>query len=151
MAIKRKRRASPSAKESASEQLKRIKQTTNEYSAWGWVGTEVMDANDIRTEHVYATCGLSIKNFLRACPNVHNAASRKPVTPPKEDGEENEEDDADVIVISDDEPLPCNKKLCKNNPHCLNYLGQREWGGTGVQGCSLVRIDIQLQILVRSR
>ncbi|KAJ8519465.1 hypothetical protein ONZ45_g3579 [Pleurotus djamor] len=34
----------------------------------------------------------------------------------------------DVIVISDDDLEPeCTKKTCKNNPNCLNYLGQDIW------------------------
>ncbi|THH10686.1 hypothetical protein EW145_g1149 [Phellinidium pouzarii] len=39
-----------------------------------------------------------------------------------------QEDLSDVIVISDGEDeLLCDKKRCKDNPFCLNYLGQDKW------------------------
>ena len=42
-----------------------------------------------------------------------------------------DEDDG-VVVISDDEGPTCDKKTCRSNPNCLNYLGQEQWEDEGV-------------------
>ncbi|KAG6376492.1 hypothetical protein JVT61DRAFT_2485 [Boletus reticuloceps] len=131
MPPKRKRRPSPPSKGlAAGEQLKRAKLASGESSAWGWVDTEVSDASQIALEHRLMTCGLSRRNVNPFCGNRH---ASKPVksSPLSADGIQttvaNGELESDVIVVSDDEPPPCNKKACKNNPNCLNYLGQQQW------------------------
>lgn len=134
MASKRKRRASPVPKGlAAGEQLQRSTLTGSDSSAWGWVGTEVLDASEITQEHRLIACGLSKRNRYPICPNKYaptdkqKASPRDEVTLPSVDGEL----DDDVIVISDDEPQQCSKKICKNNPNCLNYLGQEKWEDEG--------------------
>lgn len=63
---------------------------------------------------------------------------------PRHERTANGELDDDVIVISDDEPPACSKKLCKGNPNCLNYLGQERWEDEGIQLLfDLVRITGQ--------
>ncbi|KAH7913760.1 hypothetical protein BJ138DRAFT_1145448 [Hygrophoropsis aurantiaca] len=132
MPPKRKRRASPASKGlAAGEQLKRGRLVGNDSSAWGWVETEASDPSQITSEHRLMTCGLSRRNKNPYCANKY-APKRKETksrSPPREikgtlaEGElEN-----DIIVISDDEVAPCDKKTCKNNPNCLNYLGQEKW------------------------
>ena len=37
----------------------------------------------------------------------------------------------DIIVVSDEESSACDSKMCKNNPYCLNYLGQEKWENEG--------------------
>ncbi|KAG9318845.1 hypothetical protein JVU11DRAFT_949 [Chiua virens] len=109
MPPKRKRRPSPAPKGlAAGEHLKRAKLAAGDSSAWGWVDTEVSDPSQLTLEHRLMTCGLSRRN-------------KNPTTVA------NGELENDVIVVSDDEPPPCNKKACKNNPNCLNYLGQLQW------------------------
>jgi hypothetical protein len=136
MPPKRKRtRASPPPKGlAAGEQLKRAKLVAGESSAWGWVDTEVSHPSQITVEHRMITCGLSQHNNNPFC---GNKLSRKPAhspAPPAEGAKAkvaNGELENDVIVVSDDAPPPCNKKLCKNNPNCLNYLGQQQWEDEG--------------------
>jgi ubiquitin carboxyl-terminal hydrolase 48 len=131
MVIKRKRHASPSSKGLvAGEQLKRNKLAGRDYSAWGWVGTEVTDPSEITREHLLATCGFSKKNNQHCCPNIYveDTGGRCRESKPVADSAERE---ADVIVISDDEEPPCSKKRCKSNPNCLNYLGQEKWEDEG--------------------
>lgn len=130
MAPKRKRRPSPSSKGlAAGEQLKRTKLAAGD-STWGWVDTEVSDASQIALDHRLMTCGLSKRNDNPFCGNRHAPKSAKP-TPASPDQSlttvANGELENDVIVISDDDPPLCNKKVCKNNPNCLNYLGQQQW------------------------
>jgi hypothetical protein len=127
MAIKRKRRASPSSKGlAAGEQLKRNKLACHDYSAWGWVGTEVLDASNISEENILATCGFSKRSGFTTCPNIYGSRLAQPIVRQKE-----VEDNDDVIVISDDDVPQCHKKVCKNNPNCLNHLGQEIWEDEG--------------------
>ncbi|KAJ7632814.1 cysteine proteinase [Roridomyces roridus] len=105
MLPKRKRDASPKGL-AAGEPLKRTAHAIAA-SSWGWVGSEAEDVSNITQEHMAAACGLSQRNT--------------PV---------NGEIDEDIIVISsdDEEDDPnCVKRTCRNNPNCLNYLGQKTW------------------------
>ncbi|KAL4247306.1 peptidase C19 family protein [Abortiporus biennis] len=128
MPPKRTRRSSPSAPTLATgEKLKRAKLAGNEYSAWGWVGTEVTNVSEITQEHRLATCGFSKHSHYPLCPNKYSPKPRE--SPPQEENAETVEGelDDDVIVISDDESSSCDSKVCRNNPNCLNYLGQDKW------------------------
>ncbi|KAF8843558.1 cysteine proteinase [Paxillus ammoniavirescens] len=132
MPFKRKRRVSPAPKGlAAGEQLKRAKLAGRESSAWGWVGTEVSDPSQITLVHRLMTCGLSGRNGNPFCGNKYVSKPDKhkpaPSTEEPEPAVAKGELENDIIVVSDDEPPPCNKKVCKNNPNCLNYLGQEKW------------------------
>ncbi|OAX36669.1 cysteine proteinase [Rhizopogon vinicolor AM-OR11-026] len=126
MPPKRKHRQSPAPKGlAAGEQLKRGKLPGRD--PWGWVGTEVTHTSQITLEHRLMTCGLSRRSGNPFCANKYaNKPEKQSTPPPKLEAADGELQD-DVIVISDDELPPCSKKLCKNNPNCLNYLGQETW------------------------
>ncbi|KAF8682576.1 Cysteine proteinase [Rhizoctonia solani] len=81
---------------------------------WGWVGTEVSAAEDIRPQHRTAACGF--RKYI--CKNQHAPRTN----PPNESGTED-----DVVVISSDDAPECSIKSCKANPNCCNHLGQRTW------------------------
>ncbi|ELU44818.1 GPI-anchor transamidase [Rhizoctonia solani AG-1 IA] len=81
---------------------------------WGWVGTEVSAAEDIRPQHRAAACGF--RKYI--CKNQHAPRTN----PPNESGTED-----DVVVISSDDAPECSIKSCKANPNCCNHLGQRTW------------------------
>ncbi|KAJ6525652.1 hypothetical protein B0H19DRAFT_585928 [Mycena capillaripes] len=124
MPTKRKRDASPKGL-NAGEPLKRTAHAVSS-SSWGWVGSEATDIESITPEHLSATCGLSKRNTHPFCRNKYGKLPPKkeePLTPINGEIEE------DIIVISsdDEEDANCTKKLCRNNPNCLNYLGQRKW------------------------
>jgi ubiquitin carboxyl-terminal hydrolase 48 len=135
--------------------------SNNTYLAkpWDWVDSEIRDAKDITLDHRLAACGLSTRNIHPYCRNKYASSDAK------EEEEEEEEDkppspvvdqppvkkqtddnlNEDIIVISDDEDTPtapvqrktaCTKKACKNNPNCLNYLGQGVWEDEGLSGYS---------------
>ncbi|KAL0946674.1 hypothetical protein HGRIS_012863 [Hohenbuehelia grisea] len=137
MALKRKRRASPSSKGlAAGEQLKRSTLAGHAPLTWSWVGTEVQDIAQITQEHLLLTCGLSKRNKHTFCGNKYSPtrAGEIPIPKPLKDRlDEPEEGElaSDVIVISDDESPSCSKRSCKNNPNCLNYLGQEQWEDEG--------------------
>lgn len=126
MPPKRKHRSSPAPKGlAAGEQLKRGKLPGSD--PWGWVGTEVTHSSQITLEHRLMSCGLSRRSNNPLCANKYAYKPEKQSSPaPKRDPAGGELGD-DVIVVLDDEPPPCSKKLCKNNPNCLNYLGQETW------------------------
>ncbi|KAJ7444900.1 hypothetical protein FB451DRAFT_1343700 [Mycena latifolia] len=127
MPPKRKRDASPSSKGlAAGEPLKRTAHAVAS-SSWGWVASEVTQTSAITVEHLSATCGLSKRNAHPFCRNKYVKLPPRKETKPR--GHINGEIEDDIIVISSDEEedLNCTKKLCKNNPNCLNYLGQKKW------------------------
>ncbi|KAJ7724461.1 hypothetical protein DFH07DRAFT_854832 [Mycena maculata] len=129
MAPKRKRDASPKGL-APGEPLKRTAQAIAS-SSWGWVGSEATDTDSISQEHLETTCGLSKWSTHPFCRNKFaKLPPRKEKELPKPRAHINGEIEEDIIVISsdDDEEDPsCTKKSCKNNPNCLNYLGQKKW------------------------
>uniref|UniRef100_A0A0W0FLB1 ubiquitinyl hydrolase 1 n=1 Tax=Moniliophthora roreri TaxID=221103 RepID=A0A0W0FLB1_MONRR len=131
MAQKRKRRASsPSTGLPTGEVLKRDR-LAGSATSWGWVGTEVRDPSEITQEHILAVYGLSSRTRRRRCPNKYAQEEKCSSSVESAQKAVNGELDEDVIVISDDEELNCNKKDCKQNPFCLNYLGQEKWEDEG--------------------
>ncbi|KAF8733688.1 hypothetical protein AX14_003618 [Amanita brunnescens Koide BX004] len=106
-----KRRRPPSP----AEKTKRSVPSDSRTSPWGWVGTEVKAVSALTAEHVLATCGFSARNSPSLCPNRLTQGSA------------HDKLDNDIIVITDEETSQCSRKVCKNNPNCLNYLGQEKW------------------------
>ncbi len=113
MPPKRRRQPSP------AEKTKRSAPSDSKTSPWGWVGTEVKDVSALTAEHILATCGFSSRNSHSLCPNRFN------------NGPAIDKLDNDIIVITDEETSQCSRKVCKNNPNCLNYLGQEKWEDGG--------------------
>ncbi|KIY43585.1 cysteine proteinase [Fistulina hepatica ATCC 64428] len=122
---KRKRQDSPKGL-AAAQVLKRTRLA--EATAWGWVGSEVLDVADITSVHRRTACGFSQKVDHPFCENKFSHTSRTKIKPLPE--EQNPSDDIIVISDSDNEP-ECSRKRCKTNPNCLNYLGQGRWNKSG--------------------
>ncbi|XP_006457981.1 hypothetical protein AGABI2DRAFT_115001 [Agaricus bisporus var. bisporus H97] len=93
-------------------------------SLWAWVGSEVSREADITTEHCLMACGLSSRNNFPFCMSKHSALKPRQKSAAHREHEPGRDD---VIIISDDEGNNCTKKDCKDNPNCLNYLGQDKW------------------------
>ena len=134
MPPKRLRRNSPSSFGSAvGERLKRAKLAGNDYSAWGWVGSEVTDASEISQSHRLATCGFASNSKFPLCPNKYSSRVESKLSQQEIRGKAGHGELADdIIVVSDDEGLSCSNKTCKNNPYCLNYFGQDKWENEGM-------------------
>lgn len=119
----------------AGERLNRNRLLVESDIRWNWIGTSVKHMSEITKEHCLRAAGLTISKSRPLCQNKYSVKSldgertkehnaRKSVTP---------KDDGDIIVISDDEDRqPCEKKKCKDNPFCLNYLGQQKWENEGM-------------------
>ncbi|KAG6851255.1 hypothetical protein H0H93_011691 [Arthromyces matolae] len=130
MSLKRKRRAPPLKGLAPGERLKRSTLSGNGSSYWAWVGVEVDSVSNITPEHRSISCGLSKRNNFPFCSNKYSQTGIQTVEKPIEAsfGTLNGEvSDDEIIIISDDEEHPCDPKVCKNNPNCLNYLGQDKW------------------------
>lgn len=132
MVLGARRKRPPSKGLLPGERLRRDRLAGAElYSQWGWV-SRISDPSLITSEHLFAACGFNDKSSKPICRNKYSGSdTREPedeADPPQDVGPDltARGDDDDVIVItSDDEQQPvCNKKLCKENPQCLNYLGQ---------------------------
>jgi hypothetical protein len=108
------------------EGLKRAKPSTNESLQWSWVGTEISDASDITHEHRLIACGLSSRLPYPFCLNKWSqklsARKERIINTSVAQQEDNK-----ILVVSDSERCPCDPKLCRANPNCLNYMGQELW------------------------
>ena len=79
-----------------------------------WLAS-IQSASEIGLEHVLALCGLGPLAKTPLCPNKYDERAAS---------------EGDVIQVSDSEDeatRSCSKAKCKNNPYCLNYLGQERW------------------------
>ncbi|PPQ63065.1 hypothetical protein CVT24_005920 [Panaeolus cyanescens] len=130
MPLKRKRQDRNNGLQ-ANEKLKQkaAHQTSNS-APWGWVVTEVSQIDEISLEHRLSTCNFSSRNKQPRCRNVYapSSSTSKGLSPIATSSTvvQGESED-DVIIISDTEDDICDKKSCKSNPFCLNYLGQDFW------------------------
>lgn len=132
---KRKRRDIPSHADGLAPGIK-IPRRTADYSEWGWVHTEVTTPQHITNEHRQAAYGFSPRNALKKpiCRSKYlSTKATVPVVDSKGKGKAIQNQDDDIITISDDEPeaIPCSKKTCRTNPNCLNFLGQVRWKDEG--------------------
>lgn len=136
MPEKRKRRvASPSRSLPAGEKLDRTRLRQDADVRWSWVGTKVKRDEDITEAHCLLAAGLG-PTPVKPCPNKY-VSKPKSTSPTRSASHASSsqtiaDEDSAVIVISDDEAEACcNKKRCKDNPYCLNYLGQDKWENEG--------------------
>ncbi|KAF8587403.1 cysteine proteinase [Ramaria rubella] len=133
MAIGAKRKRPFSKGLPPGERLKRDKLDGAEvYSQWGWV-SRVTDASHITLEHRLAAYGFTDKVGKPICKNKYTESSERErkrqkvavVREVESRAVPGENDDDIIIISSDDEELFfCDKKYCKENPQCVNYLGQ---------------------------
>lgn len=134
---KRKRRAaSPSSKGLiAGEKLNRNRLLVESDIRWNWIGTDVKHASDITKPYQLRAAGLVPSKSRPICPNNYSRKRRVVETRETNGGAVGEDPD-DVIVISDEDDGPtCEKKRCKDNPFCLNHLGQNSWEDEGALKC----------------
>ncbi|EPQ58342.1 cysteine proteinase [Gloeophyllum trabeum ATCC 11539] len=129
MAPARRRRKSPANNGlAAGEKLKREVLQGSRSNLWSWVGIEVTNVSDITDEHRLMSCGLSKRNGWPICRNKYASGDLPQSKGNLTRDAAHSAADEDIIVISDDETgLECSRKACKNNPNCLNYLGQEAW------------------------
>ncbi|KZT53991.1 cysteine proteinase [Calocera cornea HHB12733] len=104
-------------------------------SRWSWVKLDVKAADQINPKHMAWSCGFAEESGYTACVNKWSKEAKS-----KEDKRKGKEVDtlpveqvpkteetqkSDVIDLT--APAPCDKKKCRDNPNCLNHLGQEAW------------------------
>ncbi|KAF8521530.1 hypothetical protein JB92DRAFT_3141227 [Gautieria morchelliformis] len=113
------------------ERLRRDKLAGAEhYSQWGWV-SRISDPSLITDEHLFAACGFQENSGKPICKNKYIGSDvlddkecRVDVVQSGIKPVAGEDEDDIIIISSDEEQSICNRKRCKEHPHCLNYLGQ---------------------------
>ncbi len=133
MPEKRKRRvASPARGLAVGEKLNRTRLLQDADIRWSWVGTRVKREEHITEEHCLLAAGLG-PGSGKPCPNKYIPKPKEPTpTRSASRASSSQTDQDDVIEISDEEnETYCDKKRCKDNPLCLNYLGQDKWENEG--------------------
>lgn len=139
MTMKRKRRMVPQPNGLApGEILNRAQLPGREELCWGWISS-VPNATSISDDNFLRTCGFSPHSQPRFCDNRYarsptTSSDQPPVTDP----------DGDLIIVSDDEGPVCDRKSCKSNPYCLNYLGQEMWEDEGVPSGTRTLARVQI-------
>jgi hypothetical protein len=120
---KRKRDISPeTTSKTRGKRQKTLSLSAKEDGSQSWM-RDVQDSGEIMQEHAQAACGIGPLGFKQCCPSKF---ATKPLAPL----DEAVVVEHDVIVLSDSDDevqLVCSKAKCKNNPYCLNYLGQEKW------------------------
>jgi len=140
--------------------------TTPPTPRYPWL-TLIQSESDVGIEHVLALCGLGPLARTSLCPNKfqhHQPQQPQPqrawagadskgdgddVLEASSSGDNDDNDDANdddegdhqdetTITITHN----CSKVNCKNNPYCLNYLGQERWENEG-QSQSLFSVSVQ--------
>jgi hypothetical protein len=113
------------------EQLKRSGPVGADFTNWSWVMTEVTNASDITEEHCLAACGLG--SLRVACSNKYSPkySDKSGQTTSEAVGVHDTDSTGAMADVSDGNMHICDKKLCRKNPNCLNYLGQDKWESAG--------------------
>lgn len=137
MREKRKRAATSNGKGlAAGERLNRNRLLAESDLRWNWIGTEAKHVDDITTVHCLRAAGLLFTK--KRCPHpiksIKNPKVKTERQPTPQRSVDGSEDADDVIVVSDNDEEPsCSKKECKENPFCLNHLGQDRWEDSGMR------------------
>lgn len=140
MREKRKRTAVSNAKGlAAGEKLNRNRLLAESDIRWNWIGTEAKQVHEITDAHRLRAAGLSFTRKKRPHPSIvsralNNGAEQQLMSSQQSENTVNGGNmDSDFIVVSDDDDEPeCSKKDCKDNPFCLNHLGQERWVDVGM-------------------
>ena len=118
---KRKREDALEARPGASTKRSKtdiISWTTPRYP---WLAS-IESASEVGLEHVLALCGLGPLARTPLCPNKFEA------------GGGSAGGVIEVLDSEDETAHSCSKVKCKNNPYCLNYLGQEKLEDEGQFG-----------------
>jgi len=142
MASSMKRKRNQNKGLAAGERLKRDKLASAEaeHSQWGWV-SRMSEQSQITREHKLAAYGFLDTIRKPICRNKFAESSGLARKKRKIDvghggignPMEVEESDDIIVISSEEEDQPtCTKKSCRDNPHCLNHLGQARLENEGI-------------------
>ncbi|KZO97701.1 hypothetical protein CALVIDRAFT_535804 [Calocera viscosa TUFC12733] len=104
-------------------------------SRWSWVKLHVKAVDQINAKHMAWACGFAEESGYPLCVNKWSKEAKN--REDKGKGKEVETKAADEELKSEEAPkadvidltaqTPCDKKKCRDNPNCLNHLGQEAW------------------------
>ncbi|KAG0269925.1 hypothetical protein DFQ27_001474 [Actinomortierella ambigua] len=93
---------------------------------WKFVGTEVSSKNDLTFDHVRAAYGLTCNDH--GSHGQEESGQRKQITTFPYCGNKFERQTEPPTTSSTNWTSgKCSAAKCKDNPNCLNYLGQEQW------------------------
>ena len=95
---------------------------------WNWIGSEVAHPKDITVAHRIRVAGLELYDGRRPCRNKY---AKKLANGPSVTGATDANGDLITIDSEDELDIFCSKRMCKDSPFCLNYLGQDLWEDEG--------------------
>lgn len=132
----RKRRGSPKGL-AAGEKLQRNLLADIRSATWGWIANEVHNASDISEEHILEAYGLGKRSPYPLCSNKYASSSKETLDSTSTPAFEHDED----VVIVSESTTTCSKGTCRNNPNCLNYLGQEKWEKESMFWCPFYEVN----------
>ena len=125
MGERRTRAAVPNKGLGVGEKLNRQRLLAESDIRWNWIGTDVKHVSDIKEQHCLRAAGIAFVKPKRLCKNKYKSPCGLVTSIKTPDNEE-------AIIISDGEDDPyCERKRCKDNPYCMNHLGQDKWEDEG--------------------
>ena len=124
-----KRRREDALEDRPGPATKRLKTDITNWTTprYPWLAS-IQNASEVGIEHVLALCGLGPLAKTPLCPNKFQKRA---------------DSEGSVVEVSDGEDETthnCSKVKCRNNPYCLNYLGQERWENEGQSRTGNLRV-----------
>jgi hypothetical protein len=159
-----KRRREDALEDRRGPSTKRLKTDTITITSWTttprypWLAL-IQSASEVGIEHVLALCGLGPLAKTPLCPNKFQQQQRQQlqqrvecavgdsrvvVEASSSSGDGDRDGDSEDNEITITTHSNCSKVSCKNNPYCLNYLGQERWENQGQSQSDLENVSTLL-------
>ena len=129
-----KRRREGALEDRQGPSTKRLKTDITSWTTprYPWLAS-IQSASDVKIEHILALCGLGPLSKTPLCPNKFQNTRDDVVELSDGDGDGDGDGDEDETITTthNNNNDSCSKVKCRNNPYCLNYLGQERWENQG--------------------
>ena len=141
-----KRRREGALEDRQGPSTKRLKTDITSWTTprYPWLAS-IQSASEVNIEHILALCGLGPLSKIPLCPNKFQKRVRAradadstgdddvvELSDGDGDGDGDEDEDETITTThNNNNNDSCSKVKCRNNPYCLNYLGQERWENQG--------------------
>ncbi|KAG8960305.1 hypothetical protein FRC03_006787 [Tulasnella sp. 419] len=112
---------------SSTQSQKRIKFDSVDSLRWHWLDDTITTDAPIPLNHLLDTYAFTPGRWKNICPNKFVEKSPSKKTKSKAEAKDK---DGYILISSeseDEQSSVCRIRDCRNNPQCLNYLGQTKW------------------------